>query len=216
MTEVAIKILSRNPNGFFLFVEGGRIDHAHHDTLAQRAILETLEFDKSIKLADDLTSDDDTLLVVTSDHSHVMTFNGYPERGNPILHIAGSDDNKDSKPYATLSYTNGPGQSPVDGNCEVRNITDDNFDDISYQQLAMIKLGSETHGGEDVIIFAKGPFSHYFSGVQQQSFIPHVMAYSSCIGSGETYCASTNMGASNFELYKRLYIIFVLMTFALN
>jgi alkaline phosphatase len=32
MTEKAIQILSRNPNGFFLFVEGGRIDHGHHES----------------------------------------------------------------------------------------------------------------------------------------------------------------------------------------
>ncbi len=31
MTEVAIKILKKNEKGFFLMVEGGRIDHAHHE-----------------------------------------------------------------------------------------------------------------------------------------------------------------------------------------
>ncbi|VCW85552.1 unnamed protein product, partial [Gulo gulo] len=31
MTEVAVRLLSRNPRGFYLFVEGGRIDHGHHD-----------------------------------------------------------------------------------------------------------------------------------------------------------------------------------------
>lgn len=40
----------------------------------------------------------------------------------------------------------------------------------------------ETHGGEDVAIYAKGPMAHLFHGVQEQNYIAHVMAYSACIG----------------------------------
>ncbi len=61
---------------FFLFVEGGRIDHAHHDNMIQRSLMETVKFDNAIKKGDDMTSDDDTLILVTSDHSHVMTMAG--------------------------------------------------------------------------------------------------------------------------------------------
>lgn len=76
MTEVAVKILSKNPEGFFLFVEGGRIDIAHHDNAIQKALVETLEFDKAIKKGDQLTDDEDTLIVVTADHAHSMHFGG--------------------------------------------------------------------------------------------------------------------------------------------
>lgn len=50
-----------------------------------------------------------------------------------------------------------------------------------YLQQAAVPLDSETHGIEDVAIFAKGPMSHLFHGVQEQSYIPHVMAYAACI-----------------------------------
>jgi len=43
-------------------------------------------------------------------------------------------------------------------------------------------MSSETHGGEDVPIYARGPMSHLFHGVQEQSYIAHVMAYASCVG----------------------------------
>lgn len=79
MTEKAVKHLQKlnNPNGFFLFVEGARIDMAHHDNWARIALDETKEFSKAIELTRNMTNEDDTLIVVTADHSHTMTYNGY-------------------------------------------------------------------------------------------------------------------------------------------
>lgn len=78
MTEKAIEILSKGKNGFFLFVEGGRIDSGHHGNLAHVALDETLEFSKAVDLARNKLSKDDSLIVVTSDHSHTMSMSGYP------------------------------------------------------------------------------------------------------------------------------------------
>lgn len=80
MTNSAIDILSKNEKGYFLFVEGGRIDHAHHDTLAHKALDETVEFSKAIELARRRTNIDDTLIVVSADHGHTMTYAGYNVR----------------------------------------------------------------------------------------------------------------------------------------
>lgn len=77
MTEVAIKILSKEKNGYFLFVEGARIDMAHHDTYAYIALDETKEFHKAVQKALDMTNSNETLIVVTADHAHTMTYNGY-------------------------------------------------------------------------------------------------------------------------------------------
>lgn len=112
MTETAIKVLKRGNEGFFLFVEGGRIDHAHHATLAQKSLDETAQFSEAIQKAVQLTSRRDTLIVVTSDHSHTMSFSGYAQRGNDILGIAGNG--QDEIAYATLSYANGPGYTGTD------------------------------------------------------------------------------------------------------
>lgn len=85
MTAAAIKMLRRNKNGFFLFIEGGRIDHGHHESKAKKALSETVQFAEAIEQALNLTNAKDTLIVVTSDHSHTMSIAGYPQRGNNIL-----------------------------------------------------------------------------------------------------------------------------------
>lgn len=54
---------------------------------------------------------------------------------------------------------------------------------------AVAPLGSETHGGDDVGIFARGPWAHLFSGVLEENVIPHLMSYASCVGEGYTACA---------------------------
>lgn len=111
MVAVALDILERQSKGrgYFLFVEGGRIDHAHHDTKAMKALDETVEFDKAVSLARQRTSTDDTLIVVTSDHSHTMSVAGYSSRKNDIFGINNGQLGADHLPYATLSYANGPG-----------------------------------------------------------------------------------------------------------
>lgn len=55
---------------------------------------------------------------------------------------------------------------------------------------ATVPLSSETHGGDDVGIFAIGPYAHLFTGVLEQNVIPHLMAYASCVGEGHTACAT--------------------------
>lgn len=78
MTETAIKLLSKSEMGYFLFVESARIDMGHHDNWARKALDETAEFSKIVEMVRKMTNESDTLIVVTSDHGHVMTYNGYP------------------------------------------------------------------------------------------------------------------------------------------
>ena len=49
-------------------------------------------------------------------------------------------------------------------------------------------LSSETHGGDDVGIYAYGPQAHLFQGVYEQNYIAHVMGYAACIGPGLKFC----------------------------
>lgn len=85
MTEVAVHLLSRNPKGFYLFVEGGHIDHGHHESIAYRALTEAVMFDSAVDKANKLTSEKDTMILVTADHSHVFSFGGYVPRGTSIF-----------------------------------------------------------------------------------------------------------------------------------
>ncbi|ODM87869.1 Membrane-bound alkaline phosphatase, partial [Orchesella cincta] len=180
MTKIAIQILSRNPKGFFLLVEGGRIDHAHHDSKAQKAFIETIAMDDAVLAATENTSKCQTLILVTADHSHVMTFSGYPPRGNPILGFADKSD-VDGLPYTTISYANGPGYKHPGANGDRYDLTNDPLNDKDYKQMTGLPLIEETHGGDDVCIFSNGPFSHFLTGVVHQSIIPHVIAYAACL-----------------------------------
>ncbi|KAJ8278798.1 hypothetical protein COCON_G00058640 [Conger conger] len=181
MVEKAIKILRKNPKGYYLFVEDeGRIDHGHHGGRALFALTEAVHFDKAIERAMDLTSVLDTLSVVTADHSHVFTFGGYSVRGNPVLgfsRVTADDD----KSFTTALYGNGPGYQILNGTRPdpVQNDTITQFGE--YRQQAAVPLDSETHGSEDVAIYAQGPMAHLFHGVQEQSYIAHVMAYAACL-----------------------------------
>ncbi|KAJ6651212.1 hypothetical protein lerEdw1_021190 [Lerista edwardsae] len=180
MMEAAIKILSRNPKGFYLFVEDklGKIDLAHHDTIAKRALTEAVEFDKAIQRAGELTNEDDTLSVVTADHSHVFTFGGYTLRGTSIFGLAPKEA-EDNKTYTSILYGNGPGYQITSQGRPSVDAEESERDD--YHQQAAVPLDSETHGGEDVAIMAKGPMAHLFHGVQEQTYVAHLMAFAACL-----------------------------------
>ena len=70
MTTKALELLSKdNQSGFFLMIEGGRIDHAGHINSLKRNIYETLEFDLAVRRVIQWASKrDDTLVIVTADH----------------------------------------------------------------------------------------------------------------------------------------------------
>ncbi|KAM4703366.1 alkaline phosphatase, tissue-nonspecific isozyme [Rhinophrynus dorsalis] len=195
MVEVAINILKKNPRGFFLLVEGGRIDHGHHEGKAKQALHEAVQMDIAIGLAGHMTSVDDTLTVVTADHSHVFTFGGYTTRGNPIFGLAPALSDIDQKPFTSILYGNGPGYKLVDGSRE--NVSTVDFTHDNYLAQSAVPLRQETHGGEDVAVFAKGPMAHLLHGVHEQNYIPHVMAYAACIGQNTNHCLSGSASHSS-------------------
>ncbi|NXH28357.1 PPBT protein, partial [Myiagra hebetior] len=165
---------------------GGRIDHGHHEGKAKQALHEAVELDRAIGLATRLTSTQDTLSVVTADHSHVFTFGGYTPRGNPIFGLAPMQSDVDRKPFTSILYGNGPGYKIVAG--ERENVSAVDFAHADYQAQSAVPLRQETHGGEDVAVFARGPMAHLLHGVHEQNYIPHAMAYAACIGSNRGHC----------------------------
>ncbi|KAG1949727.1 alkaline phosphatase, tissue-nonspecific isozyme [Pimephales promelas] len=196
MVDVAIKILKKNERGFYLLVEGGRIDHGHHEGKAKQALHEAVEMDRAITRAGLLTSVYDTLTVVTADHSHVFSFGGYTPRGNSIFGLAPMLSDIDQKPFTSILYGNGPGFKYVNGSRE--NVSTVDYEQNNYLAQSAVPLRSETHGGEDVAIFSKGPMAHLLHGVQEQHYIPHVMAYAACIGQNKDHCRA-NSGSSSLS-----------------
>ncbi|MEQ1921517.1 MAG: alkaline phosphatase [Pyrinomonadaceae bacterium] len=186
LAEMAIKsvdLLSRNKKGYVLMVEAGRIDHAHHDGNAYRALRDTVALSDAVRAVAKTVNLDETLIIVTADHSHTLFIQGYPARGNNILGltrgvgILGDLDKEDSvdsnkKPYTTLGYANGPGARKGDRPA----LTNEQVMDPDYKQESNIPFTSETHGGEDVAIFAVGPNAHLIRGSMEQNWIFFVMA----------------------------------------
>lgn len=185
MTAQAIERLKTDKDGYYLMVEGGRIDHAHHEGRAGYALEEAVEFARAVQWAVDHTDPKETLILVTADHSHVFTIAGYPVRGNDILGLVvpppggGDGDHAgalregdptpalDGKPYTTLGYANGPGA--VKGERGVPQTG------IKAQQQSLVPTGAETHGGEDVALFATGPGATRARGVIEQNVIFAIM-----------------------------------------
>ena len=203
MTGAAISVLKRNPKGFLLIVESGRIDHAHHAGNAWRALSETVALSDAVRVATKATSVDDTLILVTADHSHTLSFVGYSRRGNPILGkvVGGGSEDHDGDfardalglPFTTLSYANGPGYAgateqqpqgskrfpakvsktqPSSGRPDLTQV---DTTDPDYLQESTLPLGSETHAGDDVGIWARGPGSQAVRGSLEQNVVFHLM-----------------------------------------
>lgn len=77
MTNAALTQLSKNEDGFFLMVEGASIDKMSHPMDWDRALYETIEFDKAVGVARDFAAKNpDTLIVVTGDHTHGVSVIG--------------------------------------------------------------------------------------------------------------------------------------------
>lgn len=214
MTTKAIQLLQqKNSGGYFLMVESGRIDHAHHEGNAFRALTDAEEFDRAIGAAASQVDLSETLIIVTADHSHVFNIAGYPLRpldelpypppsydpayaalaGNGILdvvydvdvavpHIEPSTDSN-GVPYTALIYGNGPGYrgaprvdprlDPFPG--KGGQIPDGPWDPVYFQESA-VPLGSETHAGEEVAIYALGRGAALVRGTVKNTFVYQVMA----------------------------------------
>ncbi len=190
MTRKAIEILRNNDRGYLLVVEAGRIDRGHHQGRAALALHDGVALAKAVDVADLMTNDSDTFILVTADHSHGFTMSGYPTRGNPILgKVLANDENgnpkeayeiaTDGKPYTTLGYYTGQGSVFYKNSTAVverEDVTHINTSDGRYKQQSTVPLRSEAHGGEDVAIYAKGPGAEKIRGVMEQNRIFDVIS----------------------------------------
>lgn len=205
LTRTAIANLSRHKEGYVLMIEGARIDHANHSGNAYRALTDTVALSDAVRVANEMTRDDDTLIIVTADHSHTLNFVGYPARGNPILGKVKDKGGEDGlgaldlardgggQPYTTLTYANGPGftgatnQQPAGAKRYPHNpssfdpatgrpdLTAVDTEHPDYMQEALVPGKSESHGGEDVGIWARGPGSKAIRGTLEQNAIYHLI-----------------------------------------
>jgi alkaline phosphatase len=206
MTSKAIELLSAATagadRGYFLHVESGRIDHAHHAGNAWRSLMDAEALDQAVGEAVRAVDLRDTLIIVTADHSHVFNIAGYPLRAaselpytpksapaeyldspfnnifDVVYSISANGDisaagDSSGVPYTTLGYLNGPGYragARVDPRSEPVGPNDP-----EYLQEAAVPLGSETHSGEEVAIYAIGRGAGNFRGTVKNTYIFEVM-----------------------------------------
>lgn len=140
--------------------------------------LDNLSFGRSQK--------DKTLIVVTADHSHSLTINGYPERGSDIFGIA-RNSKIDNIPYTTLLYaTGGPDAFQMELNekdqIQRQSPLKYNTKEYTYVQQAAVRTDENAHTGDDVSIHATGPMAHLVQCVHEQSYVAHFISYAARIG----------------------------------
>ena len=183
MTDKALQVLSKNPKGFFLMVEGGLIDLALHDTHAKRALQEVLSFDNTLRatIARMRAIDPglkNTLIVVTADHDHTLLLNGYARRTGKttptepgVLGLMRRVDNGqlrvdvEGAPFTIIGF--GTGENRVQGKRgSAPPLTDAVVTADGYHQEAVVRTaaGDETHGGSDVFLGAVGAGAERFQG----------------------------------------------------
>lgn len=157
MVLKALEFFITKNQRFLLIVEGGMIDQAHHRGTAKKALSEVLAFDQTIKASVNYLGEhmDDTLFIVTADHSHTLTINGHAARGSDILGLAGLSKTEGT-PYTTLTYgTTYKGFQP-DANGRRKDPTQQDTNDWNYMQQGAINTDENYHGGSDVTIHSVG------------------------------------------------------------
>ena len=151
MTKTALQILSKGENGFVLFVEAAHIDKAHHKNMAKKAIAEVLELELAVETAAEEANLEETLIIVTADHSHSLTINGYPREISDLLSFdnkPGSQQQADTNReyfYSTLMYSTGPGGKTKSYLTKSYNLE---MDKDNYQYPANVFKESASHQGK--------------------------------------------------------------------
>jgi len=181
MALKAVELLAPDPDGFFLMVEGGKIDHALHDNNAKNALADTVAFDEAIvatiaRMREIDPGLEHTLIVITADHDHTMVLNGYPKRGSKVLDIvhdyATGQPKKDAdgKTFTALVFGNGKVRPDQRADVDSATALDD-----EYQQEAGVRTVYESHGGGDVKLYATGAGSAPFKGTIENTQVFHLM-----------------------------------------
>jgi len=191
MTGKAIEILSKNEEGFFLMVEGGRIDHAAHGNDVVAMIYDTIEFDEAVKVALEFAKKDgDTLVVVTADHEtgglglsngeyaiDVEKLRSYPKISIEKLMKEITPDNFKEviKKYYGIDLSDEEVEALKKAFEEGEYAPSNTIGEI-ISAHALIGWTTHTHTGIMVPVFAEGPGAEKFTGIMENVEIPKMIA----------------------------------------
>ena len=173
MTRMAIEILSRDPDGFVLLVEAGRIDHAYHAVDLHRAVTDGIALNEAVRVAATMTDAADTLIIVTSDHTDPMPSWGHDPRGAPVVDFHGWSA-ADHPPPPDRLAPRAPGSVIPDMTGLAKAIVSTVFD---AEPPVLPPAGPGSHGPADVAIYARGPMAYLIGGMVEQHYIFHVISH---------------------------------------
>jgi len=205
MTAVALDILDNNPEGFFVMIESGRIDHADHDHDIAGSIWDTLAFDEAVQVALDYqAAHPDVLVITTADHETAGLALGHgTEYFMTISDLAGvtcsqsalsdmiSDDPANAVALAegcglvvSDEYVEMLAEYPAEAE-EIEGV------DLGYAytwahyvlalaeaEMAGVEFGPWAHTGVPVITYSAGPGAEMFTGSFDNTDLPKYMAES--------------------------------------
>jgi alkaline phosphatase len=165
MVKRALECLTiKNPKGFFLIVEAGRIDHALHARLIPTALRETLELDETVaatlRYLKSQSLVDDTLVLVTADHdTGGLAING-PYYGNDKSYWTKTPSGETKMMQIQHYSKKGPSFNSLK---------------LSTDQNEVKDLPNSTHTGVDVDLYATGPGSQLVQGTIENTEIFQIM-----------------------------------------
>ncbi|MGL5511770.1 MAG: alkaline phosphatase, partial [Sporomusa sp.] len=199
MTQKAIDTLRKNPNGFFLMVEGACIDKQLHNLDWQRATYDTIELDKAIGIAKKFAKQNgDTLIIVVADHAHGASITGtyheldgktgreavrtYANAVWPTFEDKNNDgfpDNPNPSVTLAVQFANHPDynedyqfkQTPTVPAIMANGKAIANPNSSGQFRPGNIPASSttEVHSADDIILTADGPGASYFTGVMDNT-----------------------------------------------
>ena len=192
MTKSSISILSRNPKGFFLMVEGGKIDWANHANDVSGSVYDTIAFDKAVKVAMDYAKKNkDTLVIVVNDHetggmtitsttniSAIKKLKSSSEKMQAMIRKDGSNVHEVFRDHAGITdHTGKERQMVADeaaGKLKARDEWGYGGSIIAHIicRRTGVMFATGGHSGTPVIVAAYGPGSEIFDGFYDQSDIP--------------------------------------------
>jgi alkaline phosphatase len=192
MTKTALDILSKNPEGFFLMVEGGKIDWANHAHDVAGSVYDTIAFDKAVELSIEFAKKNpDTLVIVVDDHETggmaitantrvrvIQNLKASSDRMSRLVKKDGSNVDEVFRKYAGITDLTDRERKLVIDEANGRLKVEDEWGYgssiiatiVSRRTGVLFSTGG--HTGTPVVLGAYGAGSHRFGGFYDQTEIP--------------------------------------------
>ncbi|KAF6770024.1 hypothetical protein AHF37_11678 [Paragonimus kellicotti] len=171
------------------------------------ALTDTLALEQAVSSTMRRVNLNETLMVVTADHSHSYGVVGEANKRTHILDLDNSQLAEDGYPYLISAYFNGP-ESPVKK--PLRDSSNDRTFEDDYRQQALVPLTIATHAADDVPLYATGPLSQLFHRTVDNTYVAHATMFAPCLEQykEEPHCIRRNISPKRSVcLYQLLFLI---------